>query len=322
MRVAVRVLDDAGRSTVRIVSRPEPPVTEGHVAVAVRAVAFDVLELDRRPPGPDDGPRSVGSVCSGHVVELGPGVEGLSLGQHVVGVVRRGACADRLVAPAAGVFPMDPALGHDQAVLIPFAGLTAAFALRSADAASEPERIVVVGASGAVGCFVAGLTRDRSATVVGVTSGADKLARIREVGFSAVVDSARPDAACRMSEALGGAAADLVIDVPSALTARHAALLVAPGGRLVRCNVRRRSFSPWTDTERAAFAASVIDFELIPTVARRHHELPCVVGEITQGLLSGRIDVPVTRFPLSEVAQAFALRARGADVVGAIVIEP
>lgn len=81
-------------------------------------------------------------------------------------------------------------------------GFTAYAGLRNIGKPKPGETVVVAAASGAVGSIVGQIARIHGARAVGITTGAHKLAFVRdELGFDAVVDHRAPDVAARLAEA-------------------------------------------------------------------------------------------------------------------------
>jgi NADPH:quinone reductase-like Zn-dependent oxidoreductase len=220
---------------------PDPVAGKGQVLVRVHATAVssgDARIRGRRfPPGfalPARlvigwrGPRRsvLGGVYSGVVEAVGPGVTGVAVGDEVCGMTgaRMGAHAelaavraDRLCAKPAGV-------DHEQAAAILFGGSTARHFLR--DLVGPGKRVLVNGASGAVGSAAVQLARLAGAHVTGVCS--DRNADlVRSLGAEEVVDHARHRVA-DLTETY-----DVVLDTVGNLDRRSGRRLLATDGVLV-----------------------------------------------------------------------------------------
>ncbi|WP_375402659.1 NADP-dependent oxidoreductase [uncultured Sphingomonas sp.] len=100
----------------------------------------------------------------------------------------------------AGIAPPSTALG-----VLGMTGFTAYTGLRNIGKPKPGETVVVAAASGAVGSAVGQIARIGGARSVGITTGEEKLAYVRdELGFDAVVDYKAPD----FAEALAAACPD------------------------------------------------------------------------------------------------------------------
>lgn len=179
---------------VREVPDPAPP---GPGQVLVRVHATSVNSGDARIRGARfpwgfglparlafglRGPRRpvLGGVYSGVVVALGPGVPHLREGEQVAGMTgpRMGAHAELAVVPANRLTALPAGVSHEDAAGILFGATTARYFL--ADTPVGPTaRVLVIGASGAVGTAAVQLAALAGAQVTGVCSAAKRRPRHR-----------------------------------------------------------------------------------------------------------------------------------------------
>ncbi|SDZ27748.1 NADP-dependent oxidoreductase [Herbiconiux ginsengi] len=152
------------------VARPEPGPGEVRVEVvaasinpgeaAIRRGLFDAVF-------PATFPSGQGSDFAGRVTARGAGVQGIGLGQEVIGFSDdRSSQATEVVVAAANVVPKPATVTWEEAATLYVAG-TSAFAAVRAVGADLGDVVVVAGASGGVGIFAAQLARHAGATVVG-----------------------------------------------------------------------------------------------------------------------------------------------------------
>jgi len=180
------------------------------------------------------GPRRrvLGMVLSGEVDAVGPDVRSFKAGDRVFGFDRHrfGTYADYVCWPEDGLLATRPAnLNDEEAASIPYGGLLALHFLRRANVQAG-QRILVYGASGAVGTSAVQLAKHFGAEVTGVCSTAN-LALVRSLGATTVVDYAKEDFADR------GERYDLILDAvgrrKSASGLRHCDRALASGGKRV-----------------------------------------------------------------------------------------
>ena len=177
--------------------------------------------------------RSVlGMVLSGQVDALGPDVRSFKAGDQVFGFNRHlfGTYAEYVCWPEDGLLATRPAnLTDEEAASIPYGGLLALHFLRKA-AVRAGQRVLIYGASGAVGTSAVQLAKHLGAEVTGVCSTAN-LALVRSLGATTVVDYTREDFTAR------GQRYDLIFDVvgkkKSAAGLRHCDRALTSGGRRV-----------------------------------------------------------------------------------------
>lgn len=182
-----------------------PTVGEGEVLVQVHASV--VTQGDRRLRAADFpgvsalfgrllfgvlGPRHHvgGSMFAGRVVEVGPGVTRLSVGDDVFGSVMHGAYAEYLaVAERDAIAKMPESTSYAEAAALPYGAGTALVFLRDLAKVQPGERVLVVGASGGVGRMAVQLAKHLGAEVTGVCGGDEEL--VESLGADDVIDYRR-----------------------------------------------------------------------------------------------------------------------------------
>jgi NADPH:quinone reductase-like Zn-dependent oxidoreductase len=169
---------------------------------------------------------SPGWAFAGEVASLGSGVTTFAERQHVFGIMgfKGGAHAEYLVLPANGrILPVPETLSIEEAAAFFFGGLTSAEFLIDRAKLRPGERLLVAGATGAVGGAAVQIGRHLGARVAAMASPANQ-ALARELGAETVTD---------YREAPPAGPFDVIFDVMGSLGWKGAAPLLALGGRLV-----------------------------------------------------------------------------------------
>lgn len=131
----------------------------------------------------------LGSVFSGEVEEIGNEVKIFKVGDQVFGHtdMHFGAYAEYLCVPEDGTLAIKPAgITHAEAAAIPFGGVTAWHFIKKA-AIKPGQKVLVVGASGAVGSAAVQLAKWLGAHVTGVCSTAN-IALVQSIGADKAID--------------------------------------------------------------------------------------------------------------------------------------
>jgi NADPH:quinone reductase-like Zn-dependent oxidoreductase len=172
----------------------------------------------------------LGMVLAGQVESAGPDVTAFGEGDQVFGLDRHlfGAYAEYVCWPAGGVLaPLPAGLTYSEAAALPYGGLLALHYLRRAHIRAG-QRVVIYGASGAVGTSAVQLARHFGAEVTGVCGPAN-LELVKSLGAATVIDYTREDFACR------GERYDVIFDAvgkrKSAAALRNAGQALTRGGR-------------------------------------------------------------------------------------------
>lgn len=134
-----------------------------------------------------------GMEFAGEVVALGPAVTGLRLGDRVFGLKIGGANAEYVTAKATAALARCPSRHSDeQCAATPFGALSALSFVRDIAQVRPGERILIHGASGAVGVFAVQLAKILGAHVTAVCS-ARNAQMVAGLGADRVLDYASPD---------------------------------------------------------------------------------------------------------------------------------
>jgi len=174
----------------------------------------------------------LGMVLSGEVDSVGPDAKSFEVSQPVFGFDRHrfGTYAQYVCWPEDGLLATRPAnLTDAEAAAIPYGGLLALHFLRKADVRAG-QRVLIYGASGAVGTSAVQLARHLGAEVTGVCSAAN-VDLVASLGAATVIDYTREDFTDQATRY------DLIFDAvgkrKSAAALQRCRPVLAPGGTCV-----------------------------------------------------------------------------------------
>jgi putative PIG3 family NAD(P)H quinone oxidoreductase len=212
---AIAITKPGGPDVLALVERPLPEPARGEVRVRVRATAVNRADLLQRMgsyPAPGDAPADIpGLEIAGEVDALGPGVERLTVGDRVFGLVGGGGYAEAIVSHERALAKIPDGMTFEDAAAVPEAFVTAHDAIVTQGELRSGEVLLVHAAGSGVGTAAIQLGRALGATVAGTARTQDKLDRARSLGLDigAVPDGSRfadrvPPAAVVL-ELVGGA---------------------------------------------------------------------------------------------------------------------
>lgn len=140
-------------------------------------------------------PRSIlGMIVAGEVESVGRDVTTFKPGDQVFGMdgFRAGTYAELVCWPATADLAMKPAnLTFEQAAALPYGGLLASHFIRRLNV-RKGQRVLIYGASGAIGTAAVQLARHLGAEVTGVCS-TTNLDLVRSIGATSVIDYTTDD---------------------------------------------------------------------------------------------------------------------------------
>jgi NADPH2:quinone reductase len=281
------------------VPRPEPG--SGQVLLRIRAAAlnpFDLKLLTGALKGalPVEFPHVPGMDGAGTVAALGEGVEGVAVGDEVLGFFGRtpGTIAEFAVLDARDHLALRPeGLDALRAAALPESGVTAKTLLRAVEP-SAGQSLLVVGATGGIGMFVVQLAAVAGVEVL-ATAGPSETAYVLGLGAAHALDYTSEDPA-ELALAVHPEGVDAVIDlVNSGEGVLASARALRDGGRFA---------SPLggpQDLPRG-IQASYVSLTL----------LPGDLEDLAARAASGALRVEVSRvYPFAEAVQAFIDFASG-----------
>mgnify|MGYP001026374437 CR=1 FL=1 len=216
--VCDRLTDD--RSGVALRDWPVRPAGPGEVRIRVRAAALNFPDLlmtagryQYKPPVPFVS----GMEAAGEIEQIGDGVEGLRIGQHVYFGARSGAIAERVVLPAEQARPAPTGWDHAEAAAWRVGALTAYVSLTRRGQLQAGETLLVHGASGGVGIPAVQLGKHLGATVIATGTSDEKLRAVTAAGADHVInvrggEGREPGFKDAVKALTGGAGADVIYD--------------------------------------------------------------------------------------------------------------
>jgi NADPH:quinone reductase-like Zn-dependent oxidoreductase len=242
------------------------------------------------------GPRQpiLGMVLAGEVESVGTNVTAFHPGDQVFGLdlgLGFGAYAQYKRTPASGTLALKPAnLDYAQAAAIPYGGLIAMHYLHKGNVA-QARKVLIYGASGAIGSLAVQLARHFGAQVTAICSAAN-LELVRSLGAENVIDY-------KTSSTLpAGESYDLVLDAvgtrkdsPLKQECKHA---LSPNGRFISVD----DGSPQVRLEDLLLLKELIESGEVKPVIDRTYPLEQIAeahGYVDQGHKKGNVVITVSQ---------------------------
>lgn len=299
---------DPGVLRYEDVERPHPGA--GEVRVRVAATSFNSVDGNirggfMRGPIPVVLPHTPGLDVAGTVDALGEGVDGIAVGDDIIGFLPMdgaGAAAEYVLAPAEALARAPRSVPLADAAAVPVVGLTAYQALFDHGRLTAGQRVLVNGAGGAVGGYAVQLAKNAGAHVI-ATAAPRSSEAVTSTGADVVVDRTTTDVTAAVTEPV-----DLALNLAPVDPAELAALvtLVRPGGVVVNTtvwmpapgdeerDVRGIDLYVRSDADQLAELVAMIDRgELRIAVAERMPlaELPALHARAAEGAVHGKVVV-------------------------------
>jgi NADPH:quinone reductase len=324
MRAALYDRHGAAREVLRVedVERPEPGPGEVRVRVEFSGVnPTDWKSRSGATPRPMDGFQIPHHDGAGVIDAVGEGVDPGRIGQRVwlwlAAAGRRwGTAAEWSVVPEHAAVPLPDGASAELGATLGVPAITAHRCL-FADGPLDGKTVLVAGGAGAVGHFAIELAKRAGARVITTVSGPQKAELAAKAGADLVVNYREPGAADQISSFAGEKGVDHVVEVALGANLQLDLAVIRPGARIV--TYAAEAADPVLPVRACMSANVVLRFVLLygvpPEALRR------AASDITAALADGALtELPVTRFPLDEIAAAQDAVESGA--VGKVLVMP
>ncbi|MCB2223704.1 MAG: NAD(P)-dependent alcohol dehydrogenase [Actinobacteria bacterium] len=297
-----------------------PQPADGEVLVKVAAVGLakgDWLISEGLPyvARPSYGIRTpkervAGLEMAGTVEAVGPGVAHFAAGDRVFGWAK-GALAEYAVAAEDGLATMPEGASFEEAAAVPVSGLTALQAVRDSGEVAAGQRVLVIGASGAVGSFAVQIAASLGAEVTGV-AGTRNLDLVRSLGATHVVDYTKDDATAEADRY------DVIIDIAGNTPLRRLRHALAPKGTLVIVGGSGgKATMGFGRTIRAALLSPFVGQRLRPLISKPNPaDLEALGRLIERGDLRPAVG---STYPLERAAEAIGSIGAGRTTAKTVV---
>lgn len=294
-----------GPDELTVVERPTPEPGVGEVLVKVLASSVQftdvILRKGRYPDLKDKPPLVLGYDLVGEVVKVGPGVDQLSIGQRVADLTVTGSYAQYRTLEADRVTVVDAALDAAEATTLVLSWMIAYQLLHRDARIRKGQKLLVIGAAGAVGqalvvlgrlagCDVWGAAHARHAELVHtlgatlVDSDRTDFAKVLPGGFDVVLDGIGEDGFSRAWRAVGAQGHLSAYGFSAAVKSNASLLLVGLGfaklwwwnqfsgprtARFVSITSLRKEHPDWFRADLAVLLGLLARGDIKPRVAER-----------------------------------------------------
>ena len=313
----------------------DPEIGPGDVLVRVKASSLNYHDVFTRRgmPGIKLGlPVIPGLDVAGEVAEIGPEVDGWSVGDRVLvdpinrvegglqGETVDGGLAELCRVRAHQLIPIPEGVSFAQAASLPVAYGTAHRMMFFNGNVKAGEKMLVLGASGGVGTCCVLLGKKMGMEVISCAGSQDKLDRLKELGSDHVLNYNEVDFRKEINEMFGkphrrtyDGGVDVVVNFTGGDTWVNSFKCMKRGGRLLTCGATA-GFDPKTDIRYIW----TFELKICGSNSWTKEDLTDLMSYIQDGSMEPVID---TTLPLEQGAEGIRM-IEDREVFGKIIIEP
>ena len=234
--------------------------------------------------------------AAGRVEEIGKDVTRFQPGDEVFGIAA-GSFAEYATAREDKIAPKPSNLSFEQAATVPTSCFAALQALRDKGEVQPGQKVLIIGAGGAVGSFAVQIAKAFGAYVTGVCS-TSKVDLVRSIGADDVIDYTRDDFA------ISGQSYDLILDTAGGRALSQLRRALTPKGTLVIVGEEGggRWFGGFDRNLRAPMLSPFVSQKLCMLASKEKGEDLFVLTDLIEnGKITPVIDAT---YSLSEVPEA------------------
>ncbi|GIH24930.1 NAD(P)H quinone oxidoreductase [Acrocarpospora phusangensis] len=223
---AIMISEPGGPDVLTWQEVPDPVPGRGEVVVDVVASAVNRADLLQRQgfyPPPKGASEIPGLECSGVISEIGPGVDGLKVGDEVTALLSGGGYAQRVAVPWQQIMPAPTELADSAS--LPEVACTVWSNVFMTARLRKGETLLVHGGASGIGTLAIQLAKAYGSRVIVTAGSAEKIERCLALGADEGINYREEDFSTRR--------ADVILDIIGAKYLKQNVDALAVGGRLV-----------------------------------------------------------------------------------------
>jgi len=302
---AIQISKTGGPDVLELVELPTPKPAAGQVLVKVAASGVNFIDTYLREGRyPAALPFIPGQEAAGTVVELGEGVSGFAVGDHVAWTGVRGTYAEMVCAPVAELLHVPAALKLEDAAAVLTQGLTAHYLAYDTYSIQQEDTVLVHAGAGGVGLLLTQIAKMRGARVITTVSTDEKAALSREAGADHVILYTRENFAEAVMKFTGGVGLPVVYDSVGKTTFEDSLKCLRPRGLMALFGASSGAVPPM-DPIRLMTGSLYLTRPTLKDYVSPRAELERRAADVFGWVASGKLKVRVgDRLKLEDAAQA------------------
>ena len=308
MKAIIRI-GDGGPEVLQLSEVPAPIPTATQLLVDVHATALNRADLIQRrggyPPPPGES-EILGLEIAGTVAACGSGVEGVSEGDRVFGLVGGGGYAAQAVIDYRMAMPIPDGWSFEEAAAVPEVFFTANENIFTLGALSAGETILIHAGGSGVGTAGIQISQHAGANVFVTAGTPEKIDKCKALGAIEGINYKTIDFVAELERLTGGEGVDVVLDFIGAPYLERNLSILKTKGRLLQVGLIGGATAEINLSTLMRNRLKVIGSVMRPQsidekIAITQRFVDRWLPELKRGVLHPIID---TVFPLAEARQA------------------
>jgi NADPH2:quinone reductase len=325
MVAAVRVHKHGGPEVLTLDDIQIPAAGQGQIKIKQHAIGVNFIDAYFRMgmyPSPVGMPFIAGNESAGQVIEVGPGVTDLKVGDRIAYVGPLGGYAAERVLSADRAVKLPDNITYEQAAGMMLKGMTAQYLLNRTYKVGKGTIVLMHAAAGGVGLILCQWANHLGATVIGTVGSKEKAEIAKKNGCHHTILYRDEDFVAKVKEITSGKLCDVVYDGIGKTTFPASLDCLRPMGYFVSFGSASGQIEAFNinmlQTKGSLFATR----PTLNNYAAKRNDLVDISNDLFKVVGSGAVKIPINhKYALKDAGKAHKeLEAR--DTTGSLILVP
>jgi NADPH2:quinone reductase len=256
-------------------------------------------------PSPVGMPFVAGNEAAGEVVEVGPGVTDMKVGDRVAYVVALGCYAEERLVAADRAVKLPANISYEQAAAMMLKGITAQYLLRRTFKVEKGMTVLMHAAAGGVGLILCQWANYLGANVIGTVGSKEKAALAKANGCHHTILYRDEDFVARVKDITGGKLCDVVYDGIGKTTFPASLDCIRPLGMFASFGSASGQIDAFNINILQQKGSLFATRPTLNTYAAKREDLVAIANDLFDVVGKGAVKIPINqKYPLREAVQA------------------
>jgi NADPH:quinone reductase len=250
-------------------------------------------------------PFVAGNEAAGEVVEVGPGVTDLKVGDRVAYVVALGCYAEERLVPADRAVKLPANISYEQAAAMMLKGMTAQYLVRRTFKVEKGMTVLMHAAAGGVGLILCQWANYLGANVIGTVGSKAKADLAKANGCHHTILYRDEDFAARVKDITGGKLCDVVYDGIGKTTFPASLDCIRPLGTFASFGSASGQIDAFNINILQQKGSLFATRPTLNTYAAKREDLVAIANDLFDVVGKGAVKIPINqKYPLRDAVQS------------------
>ena len=322
---AVRVHKTGGPDVLTLDNIDVPAPGQGQIKIKQYACGVNFIDTYFRVgmyPSPVGMPFVSGNEGAGQVIEVGPGVTDVNVGDRVAYVVPLGGYAAERLLPAERAVKLPDNITYEQAAAMMLKGMTVQYLLNRTFKVGKGTIVLIHAAAGGVGLIACQWANHLGATVIGTVGSKEKADLAKQNGAHHTILYRDEDFVAKVKEITSGKLCDVVYDGFGKDTFPASLDCIRPLGMFVSFGSASGPIEAFNINLLQAKGSLFATRPTLNHYAAKREDLVATAKDLFEKVGSGAVKIPAShKYALKDAAQAHK-DLEGRKTTGSVILVP